>query len=153
MRSSVTTKLALTIALSLFASGALGEPKADIAAVTSAWEQAFGGDDPEKVSALYADDAVLWGTVSPTVRSDRDALRNYFTTAFKGLPGHKVAFGDQLVRVYGNAAVNTGYYTFSWVKDGETKNLPARYSFMYVKNGERWLIVDHHSSVMPSPPK
>jgi hypothetical protein len=65
----------------------------------------------------------------------------------------KVAFGDQLIRVYGNAAVNTGYYTFSYVKDGETKNLPARYSFTYVKNGERWPIVDHHSSAIPSPPR
>ncbi len=156
MRSSpreVSATLALAIALFSFSAGAFAEPKADIAAATSTWEQAFGGDDPEKVLALYAADAVLWGTVSPTVRSDRDALRNYFITAFKGLPGHKVAFGDQLIRVYGNAAVNTGYYTFSWVKDGETKNLPARYSFTYVKTGERWLIVDHHSSALPSPPK
>jgi hypothetical protein len=42
-----------------------------------------------------------------------------------------------LIRVYGNAAVNTGYNTVSYVKDGETKSLPARYSFTYVKNGER----------------
>jgi hypothetical protein len=102
---------------------------------------------------VYSDDAVLWGTLSPTVRSDGAALRDYFVTAFKVLPGLKVAFGDQLIRVYDNAAVNTGYYTFSYVKDGETKSLPARYSSTYVKNGERWLIVDHHSSAMPSPPK
>ena len=118
-----------------------------------AWGQAVGEGDPEKVLPFYSDDAVLWGTLSPTVRSDRSALRDYFVTAFKVLPGLKVAFGDQLIRVYGNAAVNTGYYTFSYVKDGETKSLPARYSFTYVKNGERWLIVDHHSSAMPSTPR
>jgi hypothetical protein len=73
--------------------------------------------------------------------------------AFKVLPGLKVTFGEQLIRVYGNAAVNTGYYTFSYVKDGETKSLPARYSFTYVKNGERWLIVDHQSSAMPINPE
>jgi uncharacterized protein (TIGR02246 family) len=151
--SAVSATLALAIVLSSPYSGAFAEPKADIAAATSTWEQAFGGDDPEKILALYADDAVLWGTLSPTVRSDRDALRKYFVTAFKGLPSHKVAFGDQLIRVYGNAAVNTGYYTFSRIKDRETKNLPARYSFTYVKTGERWLIVDHHSSALPPPPK
>src|SRR2546422_7883 len=51
--------------------------------------------------------------------------------------------GDQLVRVYGNTAVNTGYYTFSYMKDGEAKSIPARYSFTYVKDGNEWKIVDH----------
>ncbi|MCI0336658.1 MAG: nuclear transport factor 2 family protein [Acidobacteria bacterium] len=36
-------------------------------------------------------------------------------------------------------------------KDGETKTLPARYSFTFVKEGENWMIVDHHSSAMPAP--
>jgi uncharacterized protein (TIGR02246 family) len=150
---AASAAVALCLILLSFGSRALVEPKAEVAAATLAWGQALGGDDPERVLPLYSDDAVLWGTLSPTVRSDRAALRDYFVTAFKVLPGLKVAFGDQLIRVYGNAAVNTGYYTFSYVKDGEAKSLPARYSFTYVKNGENWLIVDHHSSAMPSPPK
>src|SRR5262245_49876707 len=102
-----------------FGSSALVEPKAEVAAATLGWGQALGEGDPEKVLPLYSDDAVLWGTLSPTMRSDRAALRDYFVAAFKVLPELKVAFGDQLIRVYGNAAVNTGYYTFSYVKDGE----------------------------------
>ena len=101
----------------------------------------------------YAEDAVLWGTLSPTVRSDRAGLRDYFVSAFAALPGLKVSFGNQLIRVYGDAAVNTGYYTFSYVKDGEDKTLPARYSFTYIKEGDNWIIVDHHSSAMPQPLK
>src|SRR5437016_6998120 len=128
-------------------------PKEDVAAATASWARALGEDDPDKVLPLYAEDAVLWGTLSPTVRADWATLRDYFVTAFKVLPGLKVAFGDQLIRVYGDTAVNTGYYTFSYVKDGETKSLPARYSFTYVKNGEHWLIVDHHSSAIPSTPR
>jgi uncharacterized protein (TIGR02246 family) len=155
MRSSpklASAALALSIVLLSFAS-AFVEPKEAVAAATLAWKQALGEDDPEKVLPFYADDAVLWGTLSPTVRSDRAALRDYFVTAFKVLPSLKVSFGDQLIRVYGNTAVNTGYYTFSYAKDGEIKSLPARYSFTYVKNGERWLIIDHHSSAMPSTPR
>jgi uncharacterized protein (TIGR02246 family) len=156
MRSALTissTVLALGIMLFSFASNALVSPREEVAEATRAWARALGEDDPDKVLPLYADDAVLWGTLSPTVRSDRAALRDYFVTAFKVLPGLKVGFGDQLIRVYGSTAVNTGYYTFSYVKDGETKTLPARYSFTFVKSGERWLIVDHHSSAMPPPPK
>jgi uncharacterized protein (TIGR02246 family) len=144
---------ALNVVLLSLATAASAGPKEEVAAATSTWAAALGQDDPDKVLPLYADDAVFWGTLSPTLRADRTALRDYFVTAFKGLPGLKVAFGDQLIRVYGGTAVNTGYYTFSYVRDGETKSLAARYSFTYVKSGENWLIVDHHSSAMPPPPK
>lgn len=154
MRSSLavaSAALSLSVGLSSLATSALAEPKAEIAAVTSTWGQALA--DPEKVSSLYSDDAVLWGTAAPKIRSGRSAVREYFVGVAKAVPGVKIDFGDQLIRVYDNAAVNSGYYTFSWVKDGETKTLPARYSFTYVKEGDRWLIVDHHSSALPSPPK
>ena len=143
----------LTIILLSLAAVASAGPKEDVAAVGATWAQALGEDDPDKVLPLYSDDAVLWGTLSPKVRADRAALRDYFVTAFKVLPGLKVAFGDQLIRVYGDTAVNTGYYTFTYVKDGETKTFPARYSFTYVKSGENWSIVDHHSSAMPPAPR
>ena len=132
---------------------ALAGPKEEVAAATVRWGETLGQSDPDKVVLLYATDGVLWGTLSPTVRSDRAALRDYFVTAFKVLPGLKVTFGEQLIRVYGNTAVNTGYYTFSYVKDGENRTLPARYSFTFVKDGGSWMIVDHHSSAMPAPPR
>jgi len=143
----------LSSILFLIATVASAGPKEDVAATTMKWGDTLGQNDPDKVVMLYAPDAVLWGTLSPTVRADRAALRDYFVTAFKVLPNLKVAFGEQLIRVYGTTAVNTGYYTFSYVKDGESKTLPARYSFALVKDGEKWMIVDHHSSAMPPPPR
>jgi uncharacterized protein (TIGR02246 family) len=126
-------------------------PKEEVAAATAQWATMFVDDNPDRILALYAPDAVLWGTLSPTVRQGPAALREYFVAAFKVLPGHRVSFGEQLIRVYGKTAINTGYYTFSYVKDGETKSIPARYSFVYVKTDRGWLIVDHHSSAMPTP--
>ena len=152
-RGVAGTLLAVAVVLPALGTVASADPKNDIAAATSEWGRALDEDDPDKVMPFYADDAVLWGTLSPMVRANRAALRDYFVTAFKVLPGLNVTFGDQFIRVYGNAAVNTGYYTFSYSKDGEVKTLPARYSFTYMKNGERWLIVDHHSSAMPAAPK
>jgi hypothetical protein len=53
-------------------------PKEDVATAASTWAAALGEDEPDKVLQLYSDDAVLWGTLSPTVRVDRPALRDYF---------------------------------------------------------------------------
>src|SRR5262245_8315485 len=145
--------IVLLSALFLFADVAFAGPKEDVAAATAKWGETLGQNDPDKVLTLYATDAVLWGTLSPTVRADRAALRDYFVGAFKVLPGLKVSFGEQLIRIYGATAVNTGYYTFSYLKDGETRSVAARYSFTYVKNADQWLIVDHHYSAMPVPPK
>jgi hypothetical protein len=93
----LSAALALSIVSFSFASSALAGPKEEVGATTLAWGQALGEDDPEKVLPFYSDDAVLWGTLSPSVRSDRAALRDYFVTAFKVLPGLKVSFGDQLI--------------------------------------------------------
>jgi hypothetical protein len=74
----VSAALPLSIILLSFASNALAGPKEEVAEATLAWGQALGEDDPDKVLPFYSDDAVLWGTLSPTVRADRAALREYF---------------------------------------------------------------------------
>jgi uncharacterized protein (TIGR02246 family) len=134
-----------------FPSEVFADAKNEVAAAVTKWTEVFAQNNPDTISALYARDGVLWGTLSPTVRNDPGAIKAYFVAAFNALPKATVKFGDQLIRVYGNTAVNTGYYTFSYVKDGETKAIPARYSFTYVKDGESWMIVDHHSSAVPGP--
>jgi uncharacterized protein (TIGR02246 family) len=143
----------IALGLLLPAQPATADPKQEVAAATQKWATVFAENNPDTILPLYTSDAVLWGTLSPTVRSDPGAVKAYFVGAFGALPKATVKFGDQLIRVYGNTAVNTGYYTFSYSKDGETKSIPARYSFTYVKEGNDWKIVDHHSSAVPAPPK
>ncbi len=126
-------------------------PQEAVTRAVEKWTTVFAENNPDTITALYAKDAVLWGTLSPTVRSDPAALKAYFVGAFQALTKSTVKFGDQLIRVYGDTAVNTGYYTFSFTKDGETKSIPARYSFAFVKDGSDCKIVDHHSSAMPAP--
>src|SRR5437762_13677988 len=123
--STVVVLFVLNCSLLLTNSAALAGPKEDVAAATMKWGETLGQNDPDKIVLLYATDGVLWGTLSPTVRSDRAALREYFVTAFKVLPALKVTFGGQLIRVYSSAAVNTCYYTFSYSKDREPKPLLA----------------------------
>ena len=142
------------LVLSLSVQTATAGPQEDVAAAGQKWATVFAENNPDTMLPLYAKDAVLWGTLSPTIRSDAAAVKAYFVGAFQALPKATVKFGDQVIRVYGNTAVNSGYYTFSYTKDGETKSIPARYSFTYVKDGDRWMIADHHSSaVPPTPPR
>ena len=75
-----------------------------------------------------------------------------FAPIFDCLDTDRATYAFIDIRGYGNSAINTGYYTFSYVKDGEAKTIPARYSFTYVKNGDRWMIADHHSSAIPAAP-
>ena len=124
----------------------------DVAAAMNMWRDNLASgtaEDPSKILSLYADDGILWGTISSTLRDTPEAVKDYFVNAYQKLPQLTVTFEDPHIRIYGDTAINTGYYTFSYEKDGETKTLPARYSFTYVKRDGQWLIADHHSSGMP----
>ena len=154
-RSPFSLILILSIVLLGITGPAWAGDKEDVAAAMNMWKQDLAAGTPEnpgKILSLYAKDGVLWGTISPTRRDTPEAIRDYFVNAYKKLPKLTVTFQDPYIRVYGNTAINTGYYTFSFMKDGKPTTLPARYSFVYVKQGGKWLIADHHSSAMPAPP-
>ena len=132
------------------------DDKEDVAAAMNMWRDYLvkgTTEDPGEILSLYAEDGVLWGTISSKRRDDPAAIRDYFVNAYKALPNLAVTFEDPYIRVYGDTAVNTGYYTFSYEKDGAMQSLPARYSFALVKRDGDWQIVDHHSSAMPQQPK
>jgi len=148
------TMLGLSVAVLLVAtaSAAWAGAKEEVTAAMNAWRdnlKVSTAADPSKVTSLYAKDGVLWGTISPTVRGTPELIKDYFVNALTKLPKLTVVFKDPLIRVYGNVALNTGYYTFTYEKEGKMVDLPARYSFAYVKSDGKWLIVDHHSSGMP----
>ena len=126
-------------------------PKEDIAATTQAWVDAMNSHDAERVVALYDPEAVFWGTRSAELRDNPAAVRDYFKI-FKTIPtSYKVVLDEQRIRVYGDTAINTGAYTFSEIRDDKPFVRPARFTFVYLKRDGRWMIVDHHSSVKPSP--
>ena len=152
-RVGIRLLLLTVLVCAVFASTAPAGDKEDVAAAAAKWADAFSAETPDRILVLYDREAVLWGTLSPKRRDNSEAIRDYMVNAFRALPDHKVSFGDQLIRVYGDMAINTGYYTFTYTKDGESKSLPARYSFVYAKRNGQWMIVDHHSSAMPVPPK
>jgi uncharacterized protein (TIGR02246 family) len=146
----------LTLAIGAVASPAWADDEADVTAAMNRWGEYLAKGSPEEpgeILSLYAEDGVLWGTLSTTRRDDPAAIRDYFVNAYTALPSLTVTFEDPHIRIYGDTAVNTGSYTFSYEKDGQMRTLPARYSFTLVERNGSWLIVDHHSSAMPRPPQ
>ena len=113
------------------------------------WIEAIRTRDPETVAALYAPEAVFWGTVSPFLRTTPEGVRDYFVH-FLRLENLNAFYYKPMVRVYGEIAINTGYYTFFYEEDGVLKSIPARYTFVYRRTPQgEWLIIEHHSSRMP----
>ncbi|CAN1211696.1 hypothetical protein TUMEXPCC7403_15945 [Tumidithrix helvetica PCC 7403] len=106
--------------------------------------------NPVPVLALYDKDAILLATLSSTVRENsKNQLRPYFEK-FTCLPNLKGTTNQILTRSFGDTAINSGIYTFTYTgTDGKTVSVPARFSFTYRKVNGKWLIVDHHSSVVP----
>ena len=116
----------------------------EIKALFDEWNSALQAGDPKKVAALYASNAILLPTVSNQVRHNHEEIEDYFVHFVAKGPVGKI--DEANIRIFGELAINSGIYTFT-LKDGSV--VPARYTFVYRWNGERWMIIEHHSSQMP----
>jgi hypothetical protein len=73
---------------------ASGAPIDDVAGATRTWIEAMNSRDPDKVVALYDSDAVLWGTVSPSIRDTRQAIQEYFDFLRTAPAAYKIVLGS-----------------------------------------------------------
>ena len=127
-------------------------PREDAFGMVDEWAFAFNSGNVEKIVALYSPEALVLGTVSPSLTTTPDELRKYFgaSSAAKS----QVALGERAAAVLNNdAAVMTGFYEFSRPVNGQQVVAPARFTFILVRRDEGWRIVHHHSSLRPKPPQ
>lgn len=119
-------------------------------ALFNRWNTALQTVDPKKVVALYAENAVLLPTLSNTPRTNHQEIENYFIDFVKKHPHGKI--DSRVIRSGCNWAVDTGLYTFSFSdKDGKVQHkASARFTFAYEYINGNWLIVSHHSSLLPN---
>ncbi|GHD60305.1 hypothetical protein GCM10010317_052450 [Streptomyces mirabilis] len=150
--STLAAATAVTIGISTSVGAAPQKPpaKAQIAALFDGWNAALKTGDPEKVADRYAPDAVLLPTVSNKIRDTHAEIVDYFEHFLENKPvGKKI---ETIVNVLDeNSALDTGLYEFTLTDPdtGAKRTVEARYTYEYEKRGGKWLIVNHHSSVMP----
>ena len=117
--------------------------------VLNVWLNAVASGGPDAVMTLYTDHAVLLPTLSGKICNDPAKRLEYFThfTAKDSLKG---TINELHTRVLGDVAINSGHYTFTFKEGGKEVSAAARFSFVYKKTPLGWLIVDHHSSLVPA---
>ncbi len=124
------------------------EKQNEIVGSLNEWIESVATLKPEEVVKHYAEDGVLWGTVSKIIRPGHDLIHDYFVLFLAKNPVGCIVSEPQ-IRVYGDIAINSGYYTFVFEKNGIREEADARYSFVYQKQNGKWMILDHHSSYIP----
>ena len=114
-RSLVASPILLLVASPVLAILAIVGPlssgaKADNTDVAQAWMDAWNSHSPDKVAALYTEDAVLEDVTLGAVSRGRTAIRGFAVSTFTALPdGH-----FDLVR----STVRDGHGTIEWVLRG-----------------------------------
>ena len=119
----------------------------DIAGLLEEWIASLRTGRPERVVANYAEDAILIPTLSSQIRHTHSEIREYFEHFLEKEPEGRVE--EQNIRIYGDIAINSGLYTFTVKGDGAPEEVRARFTFVYRRSGEQWLIIEHHSSLLP----
>ncbi|MBA4266663.1 MAG: DUF4440 domain-containing protein [Comamonadaceae bacterium] len=124
---------------------------ARVEAARQRWANAFNAADLRGLLTLYDPAAVLWGTTSPVLIDTPEGIATYFERTFSAQPAPRVHLGEARIRLLGDeVALCSGAYTlYLSGPAGEARTLPARFSLAYRRLGDRWLIMDHHSSVSP----
>ena len=118
---------------------------ADVLGLFDQWNTALSTLNPDTVTALSADNAVLLPTVSNQVRHNHEEIRDYFVGFLQKSPQGVV---DEFnVNILSDTHVtNSGIYTFTF---GDGSKVSARFSYLYVASDDGWKILQHHSSAMP----
>ena len=121
----------------------------EIAGLFDRWNTALQTGNAQAVVALYAQNALLQPTVSTQVRSTPAQIKNYFEHFLPMKPVGQINYRE--IRQLGsNVAMDSGVYTFTLTEaPGKTREVKARYTFVYEQVGGQWKILNHHSSAMP----
>jgi len=141
----------------LFVSGmfqpALAAPQEEVHARFEQWISAYNAGDVDRLSQLYDQGARVLSTGGSEKPIDgREAIHAYFTPIFKRGSASAAFDHDDVVKVFSDVAIETGYYHFDGPgPDGKPRILMARYTFVFVKKDGDWMIIHHHSSAVPRP--
>ena len=113
------------------------------------WVSAFNDGNFKRIASLYADDAALWGTLASSLITSPPEIASYFESALQGTPSPTVSLTEVHLQSFESMAIASGSYLLCLTSAGEPVSLPARFTFTFKPVAGAWLIVNHHSSLVP----
>jgi ketosteroid isomerase-like protein len=109
--------------------------------------QAQVNADAAALDRIYADDFIGVGP-SGTVRTKKDVLADFTSRRLKF---QSITTDDVRIRVYGNAAVETGLSTMKGEDGGKVVPEENRFTRVWIRQGGRWRLVANHYSNLVKP--
>ena len=103
--------------------------------------------DAVTLDRIYADDFIGIGP-SGTLRTKKDVLADFTSGSLKF---QSITTDDVRIRVYGNAAVETGLSTMKGQDTGKVVPEENRFTRVWIKQGGRWRLVANHYSNLVKP--
>lgn len=129
------------------------EGAAALAGVGRAWNAAAAPWGPDRLTALYTDDALFYGG-RPGHSVGAEAIRAYFGSYVGVLAQARLDLIDQVILQLGDdiyLAQGYGHFHFDLVAGG-TSEAVWRTTLVLVRRGDSWKIRQHHFSATPEAP-
>ena len=129
--------------------GFLNQEEEKILGKSRALAKALESSDLAPISMLYESHARMWGASSDKLLVGQEEIKSYYHYFITEKKDFKLYFEQQDIRIFGEIAINTGTYSFSWENGKKRARKEARFTLVYRKIGRDWIIVEHHSSSRP----
>lgn len=126
--------------------------QADLDGQFDRFNAAWATKNPDTVTALFDNDAVLLATVAARPRTTPADIRDYFVSFLKNSPVGRI--DTSTIKTGCNWALRAGTWTVTLTNPdtGAKTDVKARYSFLYQYDAGVWEIEHLHSSVLPEKP-
>ena len=115
------------------------------------WSSAFTQGDVNALMALFAPDAVFFGTSSKTIVADTEGIRNYFESSLLGSKRYVSVLMDIHVTIPSDdAAIIAALNKITISENNHSEDLMGRLSIAARKREGLWKIEHFHRSALPN---
>lgn len=137
-------------ALCVVAPIANADDASDVKGAYNAWATAMASKKPEAVVGLYDPRARLLATLDSKPLDTQEERLAYFSGLMKKDNLHVEIKEEKIEVLDADTAIDSGIYAFVYNTASKTVNVLARFTFVFEKKNNIWVIAHHHSSVLPN---